>query len=98
MEELLFMLLLTKDMNKLFKFYWKKEQILTSKTEFCFLIFGELQLKLKIGLIFNIFFFPKDGKNPLDLAIQKGKQNVVQMLKMKGAKESPRSFFSFLFD
>ena len=48
MEELLFILLLVKDMNKLFKFYWKKENQM---------LILQMRLFLLIWFLFLFFFF-----------------------------------------
>ena len=84
MENLLFILLLLKDINKLFKFYWKKETqmlILQQRCYFvdCFFFF------FFFFLIFFIFLNVKDGATPLFMAAWKGHEQVVQILLKKGA-------------
>ena len=89
------MLLLKKDMNKLFKFYWKKENqmlILQGRCYFVdcfsFSFFSSLTLIFFYFfhfLIFNFFFFNfKEGFTPLHIAVQKGYEQIVQLLLEKG--------------
>ena len=56
MEQLLFLLLLTMDMNKLFKFYWKKENQMLILQSRLFLIIILLFLFLFLFLFFYFLF------------------------------------------
>ena len=79
MEKLLFMLLLKKDINKLLKFYWKKENqmlILQLRLFWLFLSFSFSH--------FSIFFNVKYGETPLYVAAQKGHKQIVEILLEKG--------------
>ena len=93
MEELLFLLLLKKDMNKLFKFYWRKEtQMLILQRRFFLMIWISFSFSISIGFIsktqwkhsFSLFFYWKDGTTPLHIAARKGHAQIVQLLLEKG--------------
>ena len=84
------MLLLKKEMNKLFKFYWKGEQMLILQIRYFFfdylfiLKFVEIVFTLSflfsLSLIFLFFFNVKDGRTPLYIAAQKGHELIIQSL------------------
>ena len=83
MEQLLFILLLKMDMNKLFKFYWKKEtQMLIFQIRFFCWLFSSFSFFL--FLIFLFFLNVKGGVTPLYLAAQEGHEQIVQLLLEKG--------------
>ena len=82
MEQLLFGLLLKMDMNKLFKFYWKKknQMLIFQMRFFCFFFF----FFLFQFLIFLFFFNVKYGRTPLFIAAEEGQEQIVQILLEKG--------------
>ena len=89
MEELLFMLLLLKDINKLFKFYWKKENqmlILQIRCYFVWFVFFFFFFVFFHFLIFLFFFFlnQKNGMTPLYVAAAQGHDQIVELLLEKG--------------
>ena len=85
MEELLFLLLLKVDMNKLFNFYWKKEnQMLIFLLRFFLLIVFFFFFFFFFTFSFFYFFNEKDGRTPLYVAAQSGYEQIVQLLLEKG--------------
>ena len=81
MEEFLFLLLLKKDMNKLFKFYWKKEnQMLILQIRlFLLIVFFHFLIFLFFYftfLFFSTFFISKNGRTPLFVAAENGHEIV----------------------
>ena len=80
------MLLLKKDMNKLFKFYWKKgKQMLIFQIRFfcCLFSFSFSFFSFQF-LIFLFIFDVKDGTTPLFVAAQNGHEQIVHILLEKG--------------
>ena len=69
------------DMNKLFKFYWKKEKqtLIWQLRLFCCLFFF-----FSLSLIFLFFINVKDGRTPLYIAACEGHEQIVQILLEKG--------------
>ena len=86
MEKLLFLLLLKKDKNKLFKFYWKKEPMLIFQIRFFILLIFLFLFFLFFFqfLIFLFFLNQKNGTTPLFIATEEGHEQIVQILLEKG--------------
>ena len=84
MEKLLFLSLLLKDMNKLFKFYWKKENqmLILHIRLFCWFCFSFFFFFFTFSFFY--FFNVKDGLTPLFIAASNGHKQVVQILLEKG--------------
>ena len=86
MEQLLFGLLLKKDMNKLFKLYWKKEnQMLIFQIWFFCWLFSFFFFFFFSFSFFYFFLNVKYGTTPLWIASQKGHEQIVELLLEKGA-------------
>ena len=91
MEQLLSLLLFEKEKNKLFKFYWKKEnQMLMLPLRFLFFLlyflfsFFFFHFLIFHFLIFRFFSYVKDGLTPLFIAAAKGDEQIVRILLDKG--------------
>ena len=93
------MLLLKKDLSKLLKFYWKKEQILSCQKRFgilfltllvgSFYLFENILVKLtKCIFSFSLSFSFKNGETPLYIAAREGHQQIVQILLKKRRMKS----------
>ena len=74
------------DMNKLFNFYWKKEnQMLILQMRCYFVDIVSFSFSFSLSH-FSIFFNVKDRTTPLFIAAQEGHEQIVQILLEKGAK------------
>ena len=96
MEQLLFLLLFKKDMNKLFNFYWKKEYQMLILQHRCYFVDS-----FSFSFFFSFFFFlfslshfflfffecKKNGVTPLLIAAQEGHEQIAQLLLEKGNPE-----------
>ena len=72
------------DMNKLFKFYWKKEnQILILQMRFFCWLFSFSSFFFSFSH-FSIFFNVKNGVTPLFIAVCEGCEQIVEILLEKG--------------
>ena len=88
MEGLLFILLLVKEMNKLLKFYWKKEtQMLILQLRFFFIILMMIFFSLFSLFSFSVFIYQKSGTTPLYIAAEKGYEQIVKILLEKGGAD-----------
>ena len=105
MGQCLFILLLKKDMDKLFKFYWKKgtQMLILQMRLFCLFLFFFFFFTFSF---FSFFFYVKNGITPLCIAAQKGHEHIVQILLEQGKPNVDLAnevilliffFFSFFF-
>ena len=91
-EQLLFLLLLNKDMNKLLKFYWKKENktLIFQIRFFCWFFFSFFfSFSVSFVVSFSFFFFSfsffyffvnvKKGRTPLYIAAEEGYELILQL-------------------
>ena len=103
MEKLLFILLLKMGMNKLFKFYWKKEEkqmLIFQKRFFCLKLFKLLISCFLLSFSFShshyFIYQKKNGISPLCIAVENGHGKIVQILLEKGANVNSQRKVLFL--